>query len=120
MRWTSGDRSNIEDYRGRSPVVGGASVGLGGFLLLLILSWATGTNFLSLLNPGRTTDTTSPSAPVESSPAEERSVDFVDAVMRDVQDTWKTLLPNTYQPTRVVLFRDDIESGCRMAQSATG
>ncbi|HUK33258.1 MAG TPA: neutral zinc metallopeptidase [Vicinamibacterales bacterium] len=123
MKWTAGDRSNVEDARGSGGIGGRAvPIGLGGFILLALLSWATGTNFLSLLS-GPTTDQTSstgPSAPVSSSPGEEREVDFVDAVMKDVQSTWTAILPGTYQPTRVVLFRDAIDSACGMAQSATG
>src|SRR5690349_25089739 len=111
MRWSSGDRSNIEDARGRGGFgIGGGAVpiGLGGLVLLALLSWATGTNFLSLLSPTTTDDSSTrvgQSAPVNSSPAEEREVDFVDAVMKDVQATWSTLLPRSYQQTRVVLFR---------------
>lgn len=46
MRWTPGDRSNIEDLRGRSGRA--VPLGIGGFVVLLLLSWATGTDFLSL------------------------------------------------------------------------
>jgi predicted metalloprotease len=59
-------------------------------------------------------------APASSSPAEERLVDFVDTVMNDAQDTWSQLLGSRYQRTRVVLFRDAIESACGAAESATG
>src|SRR4030095_13835337 len=54
MRWTPGDRSNVEDYRGRSGMRlgGGLPIGLGGFVLLLVLSWATGTNWFALLGTG--------------------------------------------------------------------
>jgi uncharacterized protein len=107
--------------RGRS---GGTAVplGIGGFLVLLVLSWLSGTNLFSLLG----TDTSSPSqsvgtsGQVSSSPAEERMVDFVDAVMKDAQDTWGQTLGSRYQPTHVVLFRDAIDSACGFAQSATG
>ena len=119
MRWTAGNRSNVEDYRGRGLPVRGASLGLGGFVLLLFLSWATGTNFFSLLDSSSTGERAGSSGPVASSPAEEREVDFVDAVMNDIQQTWTAVLPQ-YQPTRVVLFRDAIESGCGLGQSATG
>src|SRR5689334_7077499 len=125
MRWTSGDRSNIEDARGRSGFgIGGGAVpiGIGGFILLAFLSWVTGTNFLSLLSPSTSDDSSvnvGRQAPVSSSPAEEREVDFVDAVMKDVQSTWTQILPR-YQSTRVVLFRDGIDSACGMAESATG
>src|SRR5215831_6207689 len=92
MRWTPGDRSNIEDARGRSG--GGiASIGIGGFLILLVLSWATGTNLFSLLG----TDSAGPSSvgtsgEVRTTPEEERLVDLVDAVTRDAQKTWEELL----------------------------
>jgi uncharacterized protein len=126
MRWTPGDRNNIDDARGRSSfgrLGGGIPISLGGILLLLLISWATGTNFLSLLTSGGSEvpiDTTGTSGQVASSPAEERQVDFVDAVMKDVQDTWSKLLGSRYQRTRAVLFRDSIQSACGFAESATG
>lgn len=124
MQWTPGDRSNIEDDRVR-PGMGvgrGVPIGIGGLLVLLLLSWATGTNFLSLLDSSGdgTPAATATSGRVASSPAEEREVDFVDAVMKDVQDTWRGILPNRYQATRAVLFRDTTDSACGLAQSATG
>ena len=124
MRWTAGDRSNIDDERGRPGlgVGGGVSIGLGGLVLLLVLSWATGTDFLSLIgSPGTPpSGAVGTSGRVVSSPAEEQEVDFVDAVMKDVQQTWRDLLPGQYQPTKAVLFRDAIDSACGLAQSATG
>jgi uncharacterized protein len=126
MRWTAGDRSNVEDYRGRSGMGlrGGVPIGIGGFVVLLLLSWATGTDFLSLLNSGGGGGTSSPtvgtSGEVASTPAEERQVDFVDAVMADLQETWRRMMPGRYEDTRVRLFRDAVDSGCGMAQSATG
>jgi len=106
--------------RGRS---GGAAVplGIGGFLVLLVLSWISGTNLFSLLGTGsQPSQTTGTSGQVSSSPAEERLVDFVDAVTKDVQDTWESALGSRYERTRVVLFRDAIDSACGFAQSATG
>jgi hypothetical protein len=123
MRWTPGDRGNVDDYRGRSGMSLGGSVpiGIGGLVLLALLSWATGTNFLSLLtSSGDQVSSGGPSDQVASSPAEERAVDFVDAVMKDVQDTWNALLPGRYEATRVALFRDAIDSACGSAESATG
>jgi predicted metalloprotease len=121
MEWEPGDRSNIEDVRGRS---GGRMVpiGIGGFVLLLILSAVTGKNFFALLGtgdavPGQTVGTTGTAS---SSPAEERRVDFVDAVANDVQDTWARILGGQYERTKVVLFRDAIQSACGFAESATG
>jgi predicted metalloprotease len=121
MQWTPGDRSNVEDNRGRSGIAMGG-MGLGGALLVLFLSWATGTDFSSLItSPATTTgDSAATSGQVNSSPAEERQVDFVDAVMKDVQESWNRLLPGKYRSTKLVLFRDALDSACGLAQSATG
>ncbi len=126
MKWTPGNRQNVEDVRGRSG--GGAvrmgGLGIGGLLLVLILSWATGVDFLSLVGPeggGVMPPTAGTSGgEVRTTPEEEKMVDFVDAVMRDAQETWQSKLGGRYQVTKAVLFRDVIRSGCGSAESATG
>jgi predicted metalloprotease len=125
MRWTRGDRSNIEDLRGRSGFgVRAGGLGIGGLIVVLLLSWATGVDFLSLMSggaPAGPSETVGTSGePVATTPEEEEMVDFVDAVARDAQGTWQNVLGADYQPTRVVLFRDAIQSTCGFAQSATG
>ena len=124
MRWTPGDRGNIEDRRGMRA--GGAvPMGIGGVLVLLVLSWFTGVDFLSLVGGGggapySEAQPTGTGGPVASTPEEERSVDMVDAVMADVQATWNGLMPGRYQETTAVIFRDATQSGCGFAQSAVG
>ena len=122
MRWTPGDRSNIEDRRGMSGMgIGG--LGIGGLLVVLLLSWFTGIDFLSLLNSGAgapSGEATGTVGRVNATPEEERLVGMVDAVMGDAQETWRQLLGARYQETRAVLFRDAIQSACGFAQSATG
>ena len=125
MRWTSGDRSNIEDMRGRSGgmAMGVGGLGVGGLLLLLVLSWATGIDLTSSVGGGGSSappETVGTSGEVKASPEEEKLVDMVDAVMDDAQDTWRQLLGGRYQDTKAVLFRDAINSACGFAQSATG
>lgn len=122
MRWT-GDRGDIEDARGRSGGFGVAHLGIGGFLVLLLLSWATGTNFFALLGTGggnAPSQTVGTSGELRTSPAEEHQADFVGAVAKDAQDTWAQILGSRYKRTHVVLFRDAIDSGCGFAQAATG
>jgi len=121
MRWSPGSRDNIEDARGRSGMRGGIPMGIGGVLVLLVLSWATGTDFLSMLGgAGAPSEVSDTSGQVETTPEEERMVDFVDAVSGDTQDAWQQLLGDRYERTRVVLFRDAVQSGCGGAESATG
>jgi predicted metalloprotease len=133
MRWTPGNRRNIDDARGRSAISMGRglpALGIGGVLVVALLSWATGTDFLSMLSSPDSSSYSGPggepgvpgggAAPVATTPEEEREADFVDAVMEDAQETWEQLMPAQYQRTRVVLFRDGIDSACGAAQSATG
>jgi predicted metalloprotease len=98
-------------------------LGIGGLLLLLVLSWFTGVDFLSLFSgagaPSAPSQSVGTSGEVATSPEEEKLVDFVDAVMRDAQGVWGNLVQG-YDPTRAVLFRDAIQSACGFAQSATG
>jgi predicted metalloprotease len=121
MRWSAGDRSNIEDMRGSSGI-GMIPLGIGGVILLGLLSMFTGVDFFSLLGGGGSAGPTpvGTSGHVSASPTEERLVDMVDAVTRDVQDSWRERLGDRYQPTKIVLFRDQIQSACGFAQSATG
>ena len=124
MRWTPGDRGNIEDRRGASGMRMGAPLGIGGLLLVLLLSWVTGVDFLSLVGgggaPAGPSDTVGTSGTVNSTPEEERTVLFVDAVLEDSQGVWRELLGDRYQPTRAVLFRQAVQSGCGYAQSNSG
>jgi len=122
MRWTRGDRGDIEDMRGGGGGIGMVPMGIGGFILLAVLSMFTGVNFFALLGGGGGASPTSvgTTGPVRSTPEEERLVDMVDAVARDVQQTWKGILGGRYEVTKVTLFRDQIQSACGFAQSATG
>jgi predicted metalloprotease len=126
MKWTAGDRDNVEDVRGQTG--GGMGVrmgglGIGGLLLVLILSWATGIDFLSLVGPDAGTGPPTANTgggEVRTTAEEEHLVDLVNAVMRDVQDTWRSRLGSRYETTRAIIFRDAIQSACGSAQSATG
>ena len=124
MRWTPGNRGNIDDLRGRSAGVRAVPMGIGGVLVLLLLSWFTGVDFLSLLggggSPAPYERSTGTGGAVASTPEEERMVDMVDAVMEDTQQTWERLLGGRYERTRATLFRDAVQSNCGFAQSAVG
>ena len=129
MRWNPGGVSdNIEDRRGSSGGMGGGGLrlGLGGFLLVAVLSIVFKTNFFSLLGGGGSVNVGQPgttqSRPLND-PSEQREVQFVSFVLDDAQNTWKQVLPKygaQYRNAKLVLFRDVVQSGCGRAQSATG
>lgn len=94
-------------------------LGIGGVLVLLVGSWLTGVNLFDVVGGGGGATDVVADRPAASSPDEERLVDFVDAVMGDLQHTWTRVQPQ-YQSTKVVLFRDAIQSACGLSSSATG
>lgn len=132
MRWTPGKRStNLEDRRGSGGRGGrggggGAKLGIGGLILLGILSLVFNQDFLSLANDPSFVGG-APSAPTgrpaTSSPAEDSLVDFVSVVLDDTQNTWNALYAQSgqqYPPATLVLYRDATPTACGTGQSASG
>ncbi len=131
MRLDEGSGKYIEDRRGQ-PARGrmggrGIPLGIGGFLLLLVLSLVTGQDFLSLVGgggglPGDAGSGASvPSGPIEESPEEQRLAKLVSDSVEDIQDNvWMRVMPGDYRPLTLVLFRDAVDSACGFAQAATG
>ena len=121
MRWTPGRRSrNLEDRRGARGVgIGG--LGIGGFLLLLVLSLVFKQDFFSLVGGGGApaAPTSGNVPPTETTPEEEQMVEFVSLVLDDAQQTWHQKVPD-YRDAKLVLFRDAVRSACGSAQAAMG
>src|SRR5215813_5561738 len=129
MKWETSDRENIEDRRGQATGglggagFGGVHLGIGGTVIVLILSLVFHRNLFALFGSGPDTTTTAPSgAPAgpRGSPDEEKLVDFVNAVLKDIQKFWGQEIGNRYQTAVVVLFTNATRSGCGYAESAMG
>jgi len=126
MRWTPGGRSDdIEDRRDEGGGgIGGVHIGIGGFVILLILSVVFKRDFFSLLsNTGVSTGQTVSQPDTQRDAREEPLVQFISFVLDDTQKTWAGILQARgipYRHARLVLFRDATSSGCGTEQSATG
>ncbi|HEX4595299.1 MAG TPA: neutral zinc metallopeptidase [Bryobacteraceae bacterium] len=130
MEWTPGGVSgDIEDRRDEGGSgfggmgIGPQHMGIGGVILLLILSVVFHRNFFALFSSTPTADHGATSDPGRDA-AEQQKVQFVSFVLDDVQTTWQNLLPSQtgrpYHHAKLVLFRDETTSGCGLAQSASG
>jgi predicted metalloprotease len=131
MRWTPGGSSDdVEDRRddsggGGGFQLGGLHLGLGGVIILVVLSLIFKRDFLSLLSsgPAGTTGTAVTQLDPARDQREQPLVQFVTFVLNDTQNTWSQILPSQgvqYRHAKLVLFRDSIDSACGLAQSATG
>ena len=104
--------------------LGGRHIGIGGFLVLLILSFVFHRNFFALISGDASSDSPIATSSPASNAAENPQVQFVSFVLDDVQATWQNLLPaeggKQYRHAKLVLFRDSIDSACGQAESATG
>jgi uncharacterized protein len=132
MKWTPGGESqDIEDRRdegdsgGGGFQFGGMHIGLGGAIVLLILSLLFKQNFFALLGgggPGAAHVASQPNPAKDA--AEKPLVQFVSFVLDDTQHNWEQILPEQsgrqYRHAKLVLFRNYTQSGCGSAESATG
>ncbi len=127
MRWLPGGRSdNLEDQRGDSSGgggggFGGGRLGIGGVVVLLVLSFVFKRDLLSEF--GGSVDSGAPvsahaNAPVNDA-AEEKMVQFVSFVFDTLQSDWHRIVPR-YTDAKIVLFRNAITSACGRAEAGSG
>jgi predicted metalloprotease len=120
---------DIEDRRNSSGGGGfrgggGLHIGLGGMLVLLVLSFIFKQDLVSLFSgAGPATPPRSGTANRAMDEAERPEVQFLSFVLDDVQNTWDKTFSQQgkqYRHAKLVLYRDAIQSGCGGAESATG
>jgi predicted metalloprotease len=119
------DRSNVDDRRGLSGT--GIKLGVGGTLALLVLSFIFKTDLFSVVDPGSNATTqVAPAQDPEATArgAAERDLERV-AVgsFNDVQRVWTKVLSSSgaeYRDAKLVLFWDEIRSGCGAAAAEMG
>jgi uncharacterized protein len=129
MRWTPGGVSgDIEDRRDSSGGpsfggFGGIHLGIGGTIILFILSIVFRQNLFTLVGSNPNVPARTGSADRAQDQAEQPEENFISFVLDDVQHTWEQTLPasgRAYRHAKLVLYRDSLPSACGMADAATG
>jgi uncharacterized protein len=143
MKWRPGKRSaDLEDRRGAGGGFGGGGgpipmgrLGGGGIgtivvlaiVYLLFLKGGGGDGGFNVPDPTsafpQVPQTGTGGGSVPGSPDEEKEVQFVSFVLDDAQGFWTQEFEaagKPYRRAKLVLFRDQVSSGCGLASSATG
>ena len=126
------ESTNVEDRRGSGPGFGGfggmggrvGGLGLGGLLLLMLFGYVVTGDPLGLLTgSGGGVDPASHVNPSASGPPTDDAGKFVSQVLADTEDTWTQIFSaanRRYEPPRLVLFSDAVQSACGTSSSAVG
>lgn len=120
MKWRGRRGStNVEDRRGmggKGLAVGG---GLGGLIIVLIVTLLGG-------NPGDLIGgmgETEQSVPYEETEKEKEDAQFVSVVLADTEDVWTDIFREqglTYKEPKLVLYKGSVQSACGAAGSSVG
>ena len=122
------ESENVEDRRGmggRGFRPGGAGgLGIGGVILLLVVSYFLGVDPSQLLNDsGVSTGGEPPASTPAGPPGSDPAGEFARKILADTEDTWTTIFERSgqqYSKPVLVLFSDAVDSACGQAGSATG
>jgi len=124
MRWQDEPRSeNVEDRRGIKPA--GIAIGGVGTLIIVLIATFLGADPRRVLNiiqqQNQQVAPAQPGAP--RAPIDEKSKDFVSAILGNTELVWKELFEQSgrqYRKPKLVLFDEGTTSGCGFATSAVG
>jgi len=122
------ESENVEDRRGmggRGFRPGGAGgLGIGGVVLLLVISYFLGVDPSQLLNDsGVSTGGEPPASTPAGPPGSDPAGEFARKILADTEDTWTAIFERSgqqYTKPVLVLFSDAVDSACGQAGSATG
>ena len=123
MQWRGREGStNVEDRRGMGMGRMGLPLGggIGGIVLLLVLSALTGTNPLDMIG-----GVSGPAEEVGSGgpPANDPQSEFIRVVLGDTESTFNQVFSDrgaNYEEPTLVLFTDATQSACGVGQAAMG
>jgi uncharacterized protein len=124
MKWNRARRSsNVEDRRGMSAR-GAGGLGLGGIAIVVVISLLLGKNPMELLGLVTQLESNLPTqGQTAPDPGEDEAYDFIAAILGETEDVWTAVFATEgarYEPPRLVLFSDRVNSACGSASAAVG
>ncbi len=131
-----GESNNVEDRRGAGGGFGGgmrgmafrpAGLGIGGILVLVVVSYVFGIDPMSLLSGDPTAGGGVGGGPTAGAPYAPTGTDaeatLSRKVLKDTEDTWSAIFQQAgrqYPNPTLVLYSGEVDSACGMGSAATG
>lgn len=127
MRWRGRRQSkNVEDRRGQSFIRSKRGAGGGAAILLVLAGLFFGKdvqNILSLFVGNQGQQVQQQRAPRANQDQNDEAAQFVRTVLAETEDTWIAVFAKsgqTYQPPRLILYEDQVQSACGVSSAASG
>jgi predicted metalloprotease len=116
------ESTNVEDRRGKKTVAAAGGLGLGGIIIALIVMFMGGDpSKVTQLQQGNQTEYVDDGQ--DYSEVDKELMSFCKKILAGTEDVWTKefkKLGRTYQPPKMVIFSDAVNSGCGNATSASG
>ena len=115
--------SNIDDRRGSSGVAGKAGVGLGGLIIIGIITLLLGGDPTEVIQQAGELMGETSSVNYQPTQEEEELAVFASQILAGTEDVWTDIfkqMGKTYIPPKLVLFSGSVQSGCGGATSSSG
>ena len=119
------ESSNVDDRRRRRGGGKKAGIGIGGLVIVALITWMMGGNPLSVLTQADLGEmlTEQSGGSYEPSAEEEALAKFSKQILAGTEDVWTQefkKMGRTYRAPRLVLFHGSVQSGCGGASSQMG
>lgn len=118
--------TNVDDRRGKGGMMKAGGLGLGGIIIVGVISLLMGRNPLELIQTveqsGALQQQTASGEYVPTAEEEELAV-FAKQILAGTEDVWTAVFSQkgwTYEPPRLVLFSGSVQSGCGGATAQSG
>jgi hypothetical protein len=117
------ESTNVEDRRGKKAVAAAGGIGIGGLIIYLIISLMGGdaSAVMEQMQQGNSTEYVEEGT--DYSQVDVELMTFCKQILAGTEDVWTQefkKLGRTYEPPKMVIFSDAVNSGCGNATSASG
>lgn len=116
------ESTNVDDRRGSTvKTVGG--IGLGGIIIIGLITMLLGGDPMSVIQQAGSMGATQVESDYQPTEEEEALAKFTKQILAGTEDVWTALfrkMGRTYVPPKLVLFTGAVQSGCGGATSSSG